>query len=577
MAVCRPDGSRAFPSWWELLLQGAERLEEDGRSGPAEQVRQLLAGDSPNFTAAAQCLRDHVPQWAKFLKQIFDIPSSQIDEDSLALARTVWQLGSQLVVTTNYDRVLEWACPQNLAKDLDSWDIQSSAEQVDMLRLGTATMPTVWHLHGKIRNVSNIILTPDGYERLYPRTDPMGDSFQAAHASLRNLLAARTFLFIGFSLEDEHFGIEFRGVLNTFEGYAGPHFVLAHQQEADRLRDSVPRGVEVLEFEDFDQPLLDLLRDLAEFAPTPDPQVQDAQTENEPEFDVHLAAVCPSLQGTRDRIRRELERQHVRVGEAIPPPRDRDGHREAAARAMDRARISVHLLDQFPGDKVDDDSGSTYPQEQLRVGLARATHQLIWMPQSLDLEAIEDSSHRGLLESLENRNLSRDYELHRGRPSHLAADILDFLSQPALPQRETRQPAVLLDTHFRDEAMVTEVSQALLSQGILPYINPLDDDPRQNLEGLKERLRRVSAVVVFQNQVGEEWVCARLTEAVKVVVNERCPVKAFGIYLGPSSPSPGDAFAQFEFLNFHLLNNRAGFNASTLDPLLSQLQLGGSA
>jgi hypothetical protein len=47
--------------------------------------------------------------WSDYLKARFDIPFERIDE-SLELARLMWKLGSNLIITTNYDEVLRWVC-----------------------------------------------------------------------------------------------------------------------------------------------------------------------------------------------------------------------------------------------------------------------------------------------------------------------------------------------------------------------------------------------------------------------------------------------------------------------------------
>ena len=252
MAVKDCDGERLFPSWKALLLQGAARLEDEGKAGEAGLVRALLNVDKPRYLQAAEELHTGLgAHWPPFLKGIFDVPSSAADTASLALARTVWALGSSLVITTNYDDVLKWACPPDKLLDLDFWDIRAPAEQALWLREGTTRKPTVWHLHGRIGNTADLILTPDGYGRLYCGEAESG--YRAALETLRHQLAAKSFLFIGFSLDDEHFGVELGGVLDIFEGYAGPHYVLAHQEKVSALKEDVPRGVEVVPYEDYDQ------------------------------------------------------------------------------------------------------------------------------------------------------------------------------------------------------------------------------------------------------------------------------------------------------------------------------------
>ncbi|MES1241689.1 MAG: hypothetical protein ABUT39_08730 [Acidobacteriota bacterium] len=133
MAVERTGGGRIFPSWKQLLLDGAARLEQEGKK--AGLVRELLDDDEPDYLQAAQKLRDKLgPLWGAFLKDALDVSHADIAEGSLALAQAVWRLGSRLVVTTNYDQVLRWACPDEWRDDLKIWNVNAPAEQAEFLR-----------------------------------------------------------------------------------------------------------------------------------------------------------------------------------------------------------------------------------------------------------------------------------------------------------------------------------------------------------------------------------------------------------------------------------------------------------
>ncbi len=266
MAARRPDGTALFPSWRDLLLRGADRLAEEGKPPDADLVRALLAVDDADYLAAAKRLRDKLDAvWIPFLKEQLDPSSNHVDAASLALARAVWALGSKLILTTNYDCVLAWACPDPLRDDLALWDVEAVAEQAQLLRDGAAQKPTVWHLHGRIDNAARLVLTPDGYRRLYPLDGDHESQYRAALMALRHLLAARSLLFIGFSLDDACFGVELRGVGEVFEGCAGPHYALVHERDAERLRaQKVP--VELLTFEDFGPPLVGLVERLGRIA-----------------------------------------------------------------------------------------------------------------------------------------------------------------------------------------------------------------------------------------------------------------------------------------------------------------------
>jgi hypothetical protein len=262
--VDKRPGERLFPSWAALLQKAAERLDADGAAGDAMAVRGALTKKQPNYLEAARNARDGLGAvWFDVLKKAIDPPRGRADNASLSLPRAIWSLGSKILVTTNYDRVLHWTCPEQVRDDLRYWDIEAPAELVQLLRDGLE-YPTIWHLHGYIANAADLILTPDGYSRLYPGNDADGEHYRAALTSLRILLASRTFLFIGFSFEDASFGDQLRWMNDTFAGAAGPHYVLVREAERERVRSRLSgMPMEVLSYADHGEPLLARLRELA--------------------------------------------------------------------------------------------------------------------------------------------------------------------------------------------------------------------------------------------------------------------------------------------------------------------------
>ncbi|XXX74828.1 SAV_2336 N-terminal domain-related protein [Sorangium sp. So ce134] len=264
MAVQRKDGGGPlFPSWAGVLEAAAARLAADGLDGDAASVRAaMLRRKKPSTLEAARIARDSLgPLWFELLRDAFDRPQSEALDASLDLPRALWQLGSQLVVTTSYDRALHWACPDR--GNLRTWAIEAAAEQVDVLRGGGA-FPTVWHLRGVITDATSLILTPDGHG--YDRDDdPRAESrYQAARTALRTLLTARTFLFVGFSFDDESFARELAWVEETFQDAADPHYICVRESERDRLADRLyGLPLEPIVYADHGAPLLSLLRRIA--------------------------------------------------------------------------------------------------------------------------------------------------------------------------------------------------------------------------------------------------------------------------------------------------------------------------
>ncbi len=263
MAVLGRDNNPIYPSWKELLLRSAARLDQEVNSSVAGLVRILLEQRPPEYLEAAERARNGLGAvWYDFLKLQFAISREQVEDESLTLARLMWQLGSRLLITTNYDRVLHWACPN--PDDLDTWDIEAPAEQSAALREGLKN-PTIWHLHGQIGNAANLILTPDGYTQLYRDSTGPGDYHEAALQTLRALLSAYTFLFIGFSLDDAYFGLQLRGIDRIFQGGTGPHYVLVSEASRERVRE-LGLPVDIITFSDYGEPLLDCVRALVSIA-----------------------------------------------------------------------------------------------------------------------------------------------------------------------------------------------------------------------------------------------------------------------------------------------------------------------
>lgn len=260
MAVRTKAGNQPlFPSWPALLTAAAQRLREESKPAEAGIVEGFVKTN--RLLDAAKEAKDALAaNWCDFLKSQLDKTRDQADDASLELARRVWRLGSQLVITTNYDNVLRWACPQSA--DLAEWKIQAPAEQSELLKRGV-DKPTVWHLHGHIDDRANLILSPDGYQKLYGEGGEQ--RYQAALHTLQQLLASHSLLFIGFSFADQDFAGQLQKLEAIFQGNAGPHYVLLPEAQKS-LFNPPSNAIQPLFFADYGAPLLDCLDQLAGLA-----------------------------------------------------------------------------------------------------------------------------------------------------------------------------------------------------------------------------------------------------------------------------------------------------------------------
>lgn len=268
--VCRNSGRPLFPSWVELLQRASDALERENLREPAMSVRGMLGSSPPAYLDAAKRAKDKLgARWPDFLREQFERDHEEVHPESLELARIIWSLGSQLVITTNYDHVLKWACARPV--ELAVWGTNPKAELARLLRgmnVGPGHWPkhpTTWHLHGHIDAAAELILAPDEYERLYSSTE-CEEGYKAAMETLRHLLIGRTFLFVGFSLDDVAFMQTLQSVHKVYGGCGAQHFALIRETEAPRIEERVgDLPVQVVRFRDFGAPLLALVKQLGTY------------------------------------------------------------------------------------------------------------------------------------------------------------------------------------------------------------------------------------------------------------------------------------------------------------------------
>ena len=245
-AVKRLDGTAAFSGWKEFL-EHAEAAVRERDAEAADFVASRIK--RKELIRAASSARESLDAgWLGFLRKEFDRDIADIDTGSLRLARYLWKLGSDLVITTNYDRVLQWAAELEGKIGTNCFTCEDS-EHLAAVQQGKIGRPSVWHLHGSVMKAKDMILTPDGYGRLYPAEGE--GRYKAGLMTLRHVAAGRTMLFVGFEMEEAIRG-QLEWVEREFNSGGSPHFVLARKAKAEEMRAKL-RGlpVTVVPFADF--------------------------------------------------------------------------------------------------------------------------------------------------------------------------------------------------------------------------------------------------------------------------------------------------------------------------------------
>jgi len=248
--------NRIFPNWAQLLENAATELEAQCKSSYATGIKAMIALNK--YLDAADIAKEGLTGglWNIFLKKTFDIDRSRIKDSSLTLPATIWSLSNR-IITLNFDRVLEFACP---TVDVRTIENKNRAELADFSR-SAFTKKAVWHLHGSINDIDSTIFTGASYESLY------GDEteYQAALAVLGELCKSETLLFIGCSLEDADLLRRINKVTQIFGGNCGPHYALVRSTDAYSIQEKL-KGlpIQVITFDEFGQPLLDSLNAISQ-------------------------------------------------------------------------------------------------------------------------------------------------------------------------------------------------------------------------------------------------------------------------------------------------------------------------
>lgn len=129
---------------------------------------------------------------------------------------------------------------------------------------------------------------------------------------------------------------------------------------------------------------------------------------------VFIAKVSDTLITEKNQIIKELEANNIEViQKAFPPPYDKSKHEKAVTEALHEACLSIHLFDQMPGDKIEEDM-YTFSQAQANIARQLSKDQLIFIPKELNLNDIHSDDHKKFLQQLQNNKKDNDkYSLIR--------------------------------------------------------------------------------------------------------------------------------------------------------------------
>ncbi|HEX6904538.1 MAG TPA: SIR2 family protein [Thermoanaerobaculia bacterium] len=241
-------GRDVFPSWKTLIQDNfVRRLESEGLSDNADSVRELCSSGELQKAAEEAFIALKKNRFIDEMEKAFG--RARPPGADLSSVEALWRLQPRLVITTNYDSVLEWPL-------MGPWGTGVTLVHNENRSLLTRLVSSrnhafIWHLHGSVKEPDSLILTQAQYLQFYKKSSRQYKSYKFALRQLQNLLAVRPLLFVGFSLQDAFVLQQMSEVLEMTSQASPVSYVLLHKNEVQDQSFLSRYNVQRIDFEDF--------------------------------------------------------------------------------------------------------------------------------------------------------------------------------------------------------------------------------------------------------------------------------------------------------------------------------------
>ena len=187
-----------MPDWHTFLLEAARpqglEMEVEERLKPDPATHEV------NYEAAADLLEERLGAGllAQAVLTKFDLKAGVSGRGKPAALLP--KLAGNLIVTTNYDRVIELVFKEGGRPIPEGNILTGERSDAVIQRVGRSEL-CLWKIHGDIDEIESRVLTTSEYNRAYPQRSRDGRIHVSD--SLKYIAQKVTFLFLGTSLESD--------------------------------------------------------------------------------------------------------------------------------------------------------------------------------------------------------------------------------------------------------------------------------------------------------------------------------------------------------------------------------------
>jgi hypothetical protein len=258
--------SPIFPSWNILLHDMKDNAIKYGWLPTAEgnQIDELLAQNQ--FLMAAQDLKYRYPTdaYERFLQDKFDPPGV----GPANIHRALIDLNSPLILTTNYDGLLEDAYAARFGRNATVWTYGNAPQVANFLHRPTVPgTPYVFKIHGSINDPPGIILSEHDYRDLIYEQP-------GYRMVLSAIFITKVVLMLGFSFADYELRLLLEAMRESLQHRSDPDYIFLRSSDVNDVQKRRYRedyGLEVITYDPTpgDPEVLQFINALGAAAPSP--------------------------------------------------------------------------------------------------------------------------------------------------------------------------------------------------------------------------------------------------------------------------------------------------------------------
>jgi len=234
-----------FPNWNELLKQMKDRAVATHHMSQVEgqEVEQLILRGQ--VLMAAEALRYSLPrdEYRSILEEKFDPHNVRPTEIHKALFR----LRPSVILTTNYDRLLEDAYAEEYKRSIKAltWQDAVSVQRYLQGDRANGERPVIFKIHGAIDDPDSIVLSERDYRQLIYQQP-------GYRLVMSAIFLTQVILMLGFSFADPELRLLLEELRESLKHRSYPDYIFlpaeaAGSVEARRLREDF--GVQVISYD----------------------------------------------------------------------------------------------------------------------------------------------------------------------------------------------------------------------------------------------------------------------------------------------------------------------------------------